>query len=180
MANFQPFLPNLPTFGQLKQNGVLGRERGHDGPSFGAIRKKVIRQFLRKFALSPKSMEPLKCHDGEKKYDRAHGKITVSTESLFVRTVVLTVRTDKQKTVCTVNISVRTVNISVRTKKYPCAQYNTVRTVKYCFPFPQLLYRGHSCLSVRTVVCPWARGFSVRTVVCPCSRSFFCIRGHSV
>ena len=53
LANFCLFLPNLPTFGRFNQNGVLDGERGYDEPSFGAIRKKFISRFLRKFGLSP-------------------------------------------------------------------------------------------------------------------------------
>ena len=47
LANFRPFLPNLPTFERFNQNDVMAGERGHDGLSFSAIRKEVIKQFLR-------------------------------------------------------------------------------------------------------------------------------------
>ena len=46
LANFRPFLPNLPTFGRFNQDDVMAGERGHDGLSFGTIRRKVITQFL--------------------------------------------------------------------------------------------------------------------------------------
>ena len=50
LKNFCPFLPNLPTFGRFNQNGALAGESGYDEPSFGAIRKKFISQFLSKYA----------------------------------------------------------------------------------------------------------------------------------
>ena len=42
------FLPNLPTFGQFNHNGALAGESGRDEYSFGAIKRKFIKQFLRK------------------------------------------------------------------------------------------------------------------------------------
>ena len=43
LANFCPF---LPTFGRFNHNGLLTGKRNHDDSSIGAIRRKVITQFL--------------------------------------------------------------------------------------------------------------------------------------
>ena len=47
LANFCPFLPNLPTFGRFNQDDVMAEEVDHDDLSFGAFRRKIIREFLR-------------------------------------------------------------------------------------------------------------------------------------
>ena len=56
IGHFWPILTILTNLEWFNQNGVLGGEGDHDGPSICVIRKKVTGQFLRKLALNAKSV----------------------------------------------------------------------------------------------------------------------------